>query len=100
MKAPSKNPVAAHHARDWRPRGAWQWTLTSFGSLLAVATLVLTIYVLHPIDFESLPGTLAMAALFFPMHLLIVTVIAAALGALAWRSRPWSLRPHSHSSWG
>ena len=30
---------------------------------------------------------LAMAALFFPMHLLIVTVIAAALGALAWRSR-------------
>jgi acetyl esterase/lipase len=86
MKAPSKN-LKLPTTRDWRPQGAWQWTLTSFGSLLAVATLILTIYVLHPIDFESLPGTLAMAALFFPMHLLIVTVIAAALGALAWRSR-------------
>jgi acetyl esterase/lipase len=39
---------------------------------------------LVPIDFDG-PGILGLIALAFPLHLLAVTIVAAALGVLAWR---------------
>jgi acetyl esterase/lipase len=86
VKAPNKN-LRLPRTRDWRPRGVWSWTLTSLGCLLVAAAIVLAVYMVHPVDFESLPGTLAVGALFFPLHLFVVTAIAAVVGAIAWRSR-------------
>jgi hypothetical protein len=51
---------------------------------LAVITLALAGYMLHPGDATSLPHGVTARALFFPLHLLVITVIALGLGLLGW----------------
>jgi hypothetical protein len=50
---------------------------------LAVITLVLAVYWLHPVAATSLPGGVGPLALSFPLHLLVLTVAALGLGLLA-----------------
>ena len=57
--------------------------LTVAAFLLAVAVAVVAYYMLVPVDFTGL-GLLGFIGLTFPLHLLAVTIMAAALGVLAW----------------
>jgi acetyl esterase/lipase len=61
-----------------------RWALTLFALPLAAVVALAGYYVLVPIDFDGL-GILGFIALAFPLHLLVVTIVAAALGLLAWR---------------
>ena len=58
--------------------------LALFAVLLAAVLALAAYYMLVPTDFDG-PGILGLVALAFPLHLLTVTIIAAAFGALAWR---------------
>ncbi len=58
--------------------------LASAAFLLAVTMTVVAYYMLNPVDFTGL-GILGFIALTFPLHLLAITIVAAALGALTWR---------------
>jgi hypothetical protein len=51
---------------------------------LAVITVALAVYMLRPADATSLPHGVTARALFFPLHLLVVTVVALGLGLAAW----------------
>jgi hypothetical protein len=73
-------------SRWWR-KGIAQWVLTVSAFPPAVITVALVVYMLHPADATSLPHGVTARALFFPLHLLVVTVIALGLGLLAWRLR-------------
>jgi hypothetical protein len=73
-------------SRRWR-KGIAQWVLTVSAFPPAVITVALVVYMLHPADATSLPHGVTARALFFPLHLLVVTVIALGLGLLAWRLR-------------
>jgi acetyl esterase/lipase len=61
-----------------------RWALTLIALLLAAIVAVAAYYMLAPIDFDG-PGILGFIALAFPLHLLGLTIVAAALGVLAWR---------------
>ena len=58
--------------------------LALFAVLLAAILALTAYYMLVPIDFDG-PGILGLVALAFPLHLLAVTIVGAALGVLAWR---------------
>ena len=58
--------------------------LALFAVLLAAVLALAAYYMLVPTDFDG-PGILGLVALAFPLHLLAVTIIAAALGGLTWR---------------
>jgi hypothetical protein len=64
--------------------GIAQWALTLLAVSLAVITLALVVYMLYPGDATSLPHGVTARALFFPLHLLVVTVVALGLGLAAW----------------
>jgi acetyl esterase/lipase len=66
-----------------------QWVLTILACPLAMITAALAIYFLHPTDATSLPRDVGARALFFSLHLLVVTVGAVALGFLAGWLRAW-----------
>ena len=57
--------------------------LTPAAFLLAAGMAMVAYYMLVPVDFTGF-GILGFLALAFPLHLLAVTIAAAALGALAW----------------
>jgi len=75
-------------AGTWKPRGRTGWTLTAGAGLFTTALAVLAVCMAAPIRWDGL-GILGALALFFPLHLFLVVVIAAALGAVAWRRRQW-----------
>ena len=77
--------VRMNATQRWRPRGVPAWSLTLFATLLAAAIVVIAFYVVNPISWTSLPGTFAVATLLFPLHALLVTIVAVALAVLAWR---------------
>ncbi len=62
----------------WRPRGIRAWLLTVTAGLLAAATMVLAVCMAFPIRWDG-PGKFGALALFFPLHLLLATLLAAAL---------------------
>ncbi len=62
----------------WRPRGIWAWLLTAAAGLLAVAMGALAVCMAFPVRWDG-PGKLGALALFFPLHLLLVTLLAATL---------------------
>lgn len=61
-------------------------TLVAFS--LAAIMAVTAYYMLVPVDFTGL-GLLGFIGLTFPLHLLVVTLVAATLGVLAWRCGAW-----------
>jgi acetyl esterase/lipase len=67
----------------WWPRGIGQWALTALACPLAVITVALAVYLLHPTDATSLPHDVGARALSFSLHLLVVTIVAIGLGLLA-----------------
>ncbi len=70
----------------WRPRGRFTWVLTLGACLLLVLMVGLAYGMMVPIRWDG-PGKLAALALFFPLHLLVVTVVAAVLAGVARRYR-------------
>jgi hypothetical protein len=74
------------------------WALSLIALLLAAIVGMAAYYMLVPIEFDG-PGILGLIALIFPLHLLALTIVAAALGSLSWRcgaARRWA-RPPSRS---
>jgi acetyl esterase/lipase len=61
----------------------WAWTAPALALLAGLA--VLGIFMLHPVRWDLLPGTLAAMALAFPLHLLVVAAAAGGLALLARR---------------
>jgi len=60
------------------------WLLTVMAGLLAGLVAMVAFYMSNPIDWDGL-GKSGALALFFPLHLLLVTAVAARLGFLARR---------------
>jgi acetyl esterase/lipase len=61
-----------------------RWALTVAALLLAAIVTLAAYYMLVPTDFDGF-GILGFIALTFPLHLLAVAIVAAALGLLTWR---------------
>jgi len=72
--------------KNWRPRGMAAWLLTAVGGLLAVLMATLAVCMASPIRRDGL-GNFVALALFFPLHLLVFTLLAAVLARLAKRCR-------------
>jgi alpha-N-arabinofuranosidase len=72
-------------AKNWKPQGLIGWSLTLVACLLAVLMAGLAYCMIYPVRWDG-PGVIGALVLFFPLHLLIVTVVAAGLGFLAQRS--------------
>ena len=72
-----------------RPQRTEAWWVAMAASLLVLLTGVLAFYMADPIDFDG-PGVLGALAFGFPLHLLIVTLVAAVFAALAWRRRAFA----------
>jgi acetyl esterase/lipase len=64
-----------------------QWALTVLACPLAIITVALAVYFLHPADSTSLPHDLSARALSFSLHLLAVTIVGLGLGLIAGRFR-------------
>jgi len=64
------------------PRRAVVWLLTLMAFLLAVMTAGLAYSMAYPVRWDG-PGRLGALALHFPLHLLLLTMIAAGLAAIA-----------------
>jgi len=60
------------------------WALSLIALLLAAIAGVAAYYMLVPTDFDGF-GILGFIVLTFPLHLLAVAIVAAALGLLTWR---------------
>jgi hypothetical protein len=82
MQASGKTPSFST-AGGWSPRGVGQWLLTVLSCRLAMITVALWVYFLHPADSASLPHGVGTRALSFSLHLLVVTIVAVELGLLA-----------------
>ena len=72
--------------KSWKPRGIWAWLLTPVASLLAVFMVTLALCMMHPVRWDGL-GIIGALALYFPLHLLVVTLVAAVLAFVAMRCR-------------
>ena len=68
----------------WRPQGPGAWAMTGVACPLAVIAAASLYSTLKPVDFDGL-GRLGSAALVFPLQLLAVTLVGAALAMLALR---------------
>lgn len=64
--------------------GGRAWVLTLVASGLTMLMLTVAYCMVCPVRFDGL-GKLGLVALYFPLHLLLVTVLAGALDLLAWR---------------
>ncbi len=69
----------------WFPSGAWGWGLTVVAVLLAALMVGLAYCMVNPARWDG-PGKVGAVALFFPLHLLVVTTAAAGLAVLAIRA--------------
>jgi acetyl esterase/lipase len=63
----------------WQPRSIGAWLLTTAACLLAAAAAALAICMAFPVRWDGPGGRLGALALFFPLHLLVVTFLAALL---------------------
>ena len=68
-----------------RPRGVWAALLTLTACLLAILMAGLAYCMMNPVRWDG-AGRLGALALFFPLHLLVFTVLSAALAFLSKRS--------------
>jgi acetyl esterase/lipase len=59
------------------------WALTAIALAVAGFMIVVAVYMVRPVNFDGL-GKSGLVALLFPLHLLVVTVIASGVSALAW----------------
>ena len=82
-EALGKNPQT-YAAIAWRPRGILAWVLTLTACLLAVITAIVAYYIQKPVNWDGI-GKVGAVALLFPLHLLVVALLATVLGALALR---------------
>jgi acetyl esterase/lipase len=71
----------------WWPRGVGQWALTVLACPPAIIIVGLAVYFVYPADTTSLPRDLGARALSFPLHLLVLTIVAVGLGLAAGRLR-------------
>jgi acetyl esterase/lipase len=85
----SRRSSSLYAVRRWWPRGMGQWVLTILACPLAIITVALAVYFLHPTDASSLPHDVGARALSFSLHLLVLTVVAVGLGFLAGWLRAW-----------
>lgn len=69
-------------ATGWRPRGIFAWLLTLVACLLAVVMAGLAYCMMSPVRWDGF-GKLGAIALFFPLHLLVFTLVAAVLALVA-----------------
>src|SRR5260370_16321136 len=72
-----------------RPRGIFARLLTLVAFMLAVVMAVLAYSMATPVRWDSSIGVVGALALSFPLHLLVVSVVAAVLAWLAKRFRAW-----------
>jgi acetyl esterase/lipase len=72
--------------KRWRPQGVLAWLMTVIACLLAAITATVAFCMLNPVRWDGL-GKFGALALFFPLHLLPVTVVAAVLAWFARRCR-------------
>jgi acetyl esterase/lipase len=72
--------------KGWKPRSIWARLLTMVAGLLALIMAVLAYCMMFPVRVDGL-GIIASYALFYPLHLLLFTVVAAAMAYIALRSR-------------
>jgi hypothetical protein len=72
--------------KSWKPRGIWAWLLTLLAVLLALCMVAPAYCMAVPVRF-IFPGLLGLDALLFPLHLLVVTVLALLLWWVAKPSR-------------
>jgi acetyl esterase/lipase len=72
--------------KSWKPRGIWAWLLTLVAVLLALCTVAPAYCMAFPVQFV-VPGFLGLDALLFPLHVLVVTVLALLLWWVAKPSR-------------
>ena len=71
---------------DWRPQGVLAWLLTVVACLLVVIMAGLAYCMAYPVRWDGF-GKLGAVALYFPLHLLVATLVAAVLVFFAWRWR-------------
>lgn len=69
---------------DWKPQGVPAWSLTVTACVLAVLMATLAFCMMTSVRWDG-PGKIAALVLFFPLHLLVVTLVAVALAFLARR---------------
>jgi len=67
-----------------RPRGVFAWLLTLVACLLAVLMAGVAYCMAYPVRWDG-SGKLGAFALYFPLHLLVFTMVAAVLAFLASR---------------
>ena len=67
-----------------RPKRIASWLLTAVAALFATIAVTVAICMSNPIRWDGL-GIFGALALFFPLHLLVLTLLAAALALLAGR---------------
>lgn len=70
----------------WRSQGIWAWLLSLLACLLAAIAALVVFYMLIPIDWDGI-GKSGALALMFPLHLLVLAVVATGLGFLSWWQR-------------
>ena len=69
-----------------RPQGAMSWALTVLAAVSSVLVGAVAFYMLRPVDYTGI-GRLGWVGFLYPLQLAVVTPVAAALAALAWRRR-------------
>ena len=70
-----------------KPRGIWIWLLTILACLLALFLAVLAYCMAVPVRFNGLGGFAATYAFLYPLHVLLLTVLASVMAYVASRSR-------------
>ena len=73
--------------RGWKPRGIWAWLLAGVAVLLAIPIVWLAYNMLAAVTFFSPGGIAGTFALLFPLHLLLVTVVAGVMAFVSRRRR-------------
>src|SRR4249919_1018517 len=85
LKSGELSGVVLASSGHWRPQGGLDWVLLVVAVLLAVAMVLTWFYMATPIGFDG-PGRLGVFGLMISLQFLLVTVVSAALAALAlWR---------------
>ena len=83
--------------RGWRPRGVFPWLVTVGAFVFLALMAVLAYCMVMPVRWDG-PGSQGALALFYPLHLLLLTLLSALLVLLArWRRARLAARLFSFS---
>ncbi|BCA56290.1 hypothetical protein W02_34300 [Nitrospira sp. KM1] len=70
----------------WGPKTIREWLLTAVAGLMTLCVVILAYCMLYPVRWDG-PGKLGAIALWFPLHLLMITLVSCVLAVIAVRSR-------------